>query len=109
MVTNLAEFLRFARQVTAVSVLAGNRTIYFSTAFFTLFAPLAAAALIGLFMHHWLATPIRAVAYTSEHTETGDMLLYVALAGAGVMAVIVWLWGAWGATRMAHGWRPSAD
>ncbi|WP_030965935.1 hypothetical protein [Streptomyces sp. NRRL S-378] len=108
MVTNLAEFLRFARQVTAVSVLAGNRTIYFSTAFFTLLTPLAAAALIGLFMHHWLATPIRAAAYTSEHTETGSML-HIALAGAGIMAVTVWLWGAWGATRLAHSWRPSAD
>lgn len=108
MVTNLAEFLRFVRQVTAVSVLAGKRTIYFSTAFFTLFVPLAAAALIGLFMHQWLATPIKAIAYSSEHTGTGDML-DTALVGAGVMAVAVWLWGAWGATRLAHHWRPSGD
>ncbi|MFI5619644.1 hypothetical protein [Streptomyces sp. NPDC051567] len=108
MVANLAEFLRFVRQITAVSVLAGNRTIYFSTAFFTLFAPLAAAALIGLFMHHWLATPVKAVAYSGEHTETGNMLR-TTLAGAGVMAVTVWLWGAWGATRLARHWRPSAD
>ncbi|MER6449473.1 hypothetical protein [Streptomyces venezuelae] len=108
MVTNLAEFLRFARQVNAVSVLAGNRVIYLSTAFFTLLVPLASAALIGLFMHYWLATPVQAVAYTSEHTGTGGML-QSALAGAGVMAVTVWLWGAWGAARLARSWRPSAD
>ncbi|MFF3430464.1 hypothetical protein [Streptomyces sp. NPDC002602] len=69
---------------------------------------LASAALIGLCAHHWLATPIRAVAYTGEHDDTADML-HVALVGAGLMAVLVWLWGAGAAARLAHAWRPSAD
>ncbi|MER5777480.1 hypothetical protein ABT144_24970 [Streptomyces sp. NPDC002039] len=89
-------------------MLAGNRTIYLSTAFFTLLVPLASAALIGLYAHHWLATPIRAVAYTGEHDDTADML-HVALVGAGLMVVLVWLWGAGAAARLAHAWRPSAD
>ncbi|MFD8882783.1 hypothetical protein ACFV0H_09685 [Streptomyces erythrochromogenes] len=108
MIANLAEFLRFTRKITAVSVLAGNRTIYISTAFFVLCLPLTVAAVIGLFLHHWLITPITANAYIGQYAEANGILGTV-LAAATAMAVAVWLCGAWAAERAAHHWRPTAD
>ncbi|MFI8265042.1 hypothetical protein [Streptomyces sp. NPDC085665] len=107
-VSNLAEFVRFSRQITALSVLSGNRTIYLSTAFFTLFLPLAAASLIGLATHYWLATPMTAGSYADGATHSWPVLTLV-LVTTLAMALIVWLWGAHGAARLTHRWRPTAD
>lgn len=107
-VSNLAEFVRFSRQITALSVLSGNRTIYLSTAFFTLFVPLLAASLIGLATHYWLATPMT----TGAHSDGASLswpVLVIVLATTSAMALLVWLWGAYGAVRLTHRWRPTAD
>ncbi|MFE5723455.1 hypothetical protein [Streptomyces erythrochromogenes] len=106
-VSNIAEFFRFSRQVTALSVLSGNRTIYLSTAFFALFVPLLAASLIGLATHYWLATPMTAGAYAdASHSEP---ILGVVLGATVAMGVLVWVWGAYGAVRLTYRWRPTAD
>lgn len=107
-VSNLAEFVRFSRQITALSVLSGNRTIYLSTAFFTLFVPLLAASLIGLATHYWLATPMTTGAYADGATLSWPLLNTV-LATSLAMALTVWLWGAHGAVRLTSRWRPTAD
>ncbi|CAM5382549.1 hypothetical protein ACFZBM_38995 [Streptomyces lavendulae] len=107
-VSNLAEFVRFSRQITALSVLSGNRTIYLSTAFFTLFIPLMAASLIGLATHYWLATPMTTGAYADGASLSWPVLTIV-LATTLAMALFVWLWGAYGAVRLSHRWRPPAD
>ncbi|MDH6542922.1 ABC transporter permease [Streptomyces sp. SPB4] len=107
-VSNLAEFVRFSRQITALTVLSGNRTIYLSTAFFTLFVPLLAASLIGLATHYVLATPMTTGAYADGASLSWPVLAAV-LATASAMALLVWLWGAHGAVRLTHRWRPTAD
>ncbi|MFE2144834.1 hypothetical protein ACFXA3_24365 [Streptomyces sp. NPDC059456] len=107
-VSNLAEFVRFSRQITALSVLSGNRTVYLSTAFFTLFVPLLAASLIGLATHYWLATPMTTGAYADGASLSWPVLTIV-LASTLAMALLVWLWGAYGAVRLTHRWRPAAD
>ncbi|WP_331742190.1 hypothetical protein [Streptomyces sp. NBC_01006] len=89
-------------------MLSGNRTIYLSTAFFTLFLPLAAASLIGLATHYWLATPMTAGPYCDGATHSWPVLTLV-LATTLAMALLVWLWGAYGAVRLTHRWRPTAD
>ncbi|MFG2621233.1 ABC transporter permease [Streptomyces sp. NPDC048507] len=106
--SNLAEYVRFSRRITALSVLSASRTLYLSTAFFSLFVPLLAASLIGLATHCWLATPMT----TGEHADGASLsrpLLAAVLAAALAMALVVWLWGAHGAARLAHRWRPAAD
>ncbi|MGW3328711.1 hypothetical protein [Streptomyces virginiae] len=107
-VSNLAEFVRFSRQITALSVLSGNRTIYLSTSFFALFVPLSAASLIGMVTHYWLATPMTAGAYADGATHSQPVLAVV-LGATVSMAVLVWLWGAYGAVRLTRRWRPAAD
>lgn len=108
-VGNLAEFMRFARRITALSVLTGSRTIYFSAAFFSLFIPLVAAALLGLLTHVWLASPLTSGINRNEFFEVSWPLLLGVVGGAGAMALLVWLWGASTASRQASTWRPSAD
>ncbi|MFD8141656.1 hypothetical protein [Streptomyces sp. NPDC059708] len=107
-VSNLAEFVRFSRQITALSVVSGNRTIYLSTAFFSLFVPLLAASLIGLATHYWLATPMTTGAY-ADGAALSWPLLNTVLATSLAMALTVWLWGAYGAVRLTSRWRPTAD
>ncbi|CAM5631498.1 ABC transporter permease [Streptomyces avidinii] len=107
-VSNLAEFVRFSRQITALSVLSGNRTIYLSTSFFALFMPLLGASLIGLTAHYWLATPMTSNTYSGGSELSWPLLAFV-LAAATALAFLVWLWGAYGAVRQAHNWRPAAD
>ncbi|MER5807866.1 ABC transporter permease [Streptomyces sp. NPDC002033] len=107
-VSNLAEFVRFSRRITALSVLTGNRTIYLSTAFFTLFVPLLAASLIGLATHYWLATPLTTGAYADGASLSRPVLVTV-LATSLAVALLVWLWGAHGAVRLTSRWRPTAD
>ncbi|MFI5619605.1 hypothetical protein [Streptomyces sp. NPDC051567] len=107
-VSNLAEFVRFSRQITALSVLSGNRTIYLSTSFFTLFLPLSAASLIGLATHYWLSTPMTDGAHSNGASHSWPVLSAV-LATTAAMALFVWLWGAYGAVRLTHRWRATAD
>ncbi|MFI1152688.1 MULTISPECIES: hypothetical protein [Streptomyces] len=76
--------------------------------FFTLFLPLSAASLIGLAAHYWLATPMTAGSYSDGATHSWPVLTLV-LATMFAMALTVWLWGAYGAARLAHRWRPTAD
>jgi hypothetical protein len=107
-VGNLAEFLRFARRMSALSVLTGRRTIFFSVAAFTLLLPLALAGVVGLGTHVWLATPLTSAA-DSLSFELSWSMLYAATAGAGVLALVVWVWGSLAAVRQSASWRPKAD
>lgn len=107
-VGNLAEFLRFARRMSALSVLTGRRTIFFSVAAFTLLLPLALAGVVGLGTHVWLATPLTSAA-DSLSFELSWSILYAATAGAGVLALVVWVWGSLAALRQSASWRPKAD
>ncbi|MFG2771381.1 hypothetical protein [Streptomyces sp. NPDC048350] len=105
---NLSEFVRFARRMSALSVLTGRRTIFFSVSAFTLLLPLALAGVAGLAAHVWLATPLTNAA-DSLSFELSWSMLYAAVAGAGVLALLVWLWGAAAAVRQSASWRPKAD
>ncbi|MHC6627800.1 hypothetical protein ACYTFC_17175 [Streptomyces globosus] len=107
-VSNLGEFVRFSRQITALGVLSGNRAIYFSTSFFSLFVPLAAASLIGMLTHYWLATPMTVGSYSVGAAHSWPFLTLI-LAGMVAMAVVVWLWGAFGSLRLTRHWRPAND
>ncbi|HZX39394.1 MAG TPA: hypothetical protein VFF37_13850 [Streptomyces sp.] len=107
-VGNLAEFLRFARRMSAPSVLTGRRTIFFSVAAFTLLLPLALAGVVGLGTHVWLATPLTSAA-DSLSFELSWSILYAATAGAGMLALVVWVWGSLAAVRQSASWRPKAD
>ncbi|MGW9373785.1 ABC transporter permease [Streptomyces xanthophaeus] len=108
LVSNLAEFVRFSRQITALSVLSGNRTVYLSTSFFALFVPLLGASLIGLTAHYWLATPMTSGTYSGGSSLSWPLLALV-LVATTALALVVWLWGAYGALRQTRNWRPAAD
>ncbi|MEF9886779.1 hypothetical protein [Streptomyces sp. P9-A4] len=105
---NLSEFLRFARRMSALSVLTGRRTIFFSVSAFTLLLPLALAGIAGLTAHVWLATPLTNAA-DSLSFELSWSMMYAAVTGAAVLAVLVWIWGAVAAVRQSASWRPKAD
>ncbi|MFG2294887.1 hypothetical protein [Streptomyces sp. NPDC048603] len=108
-VGNLSEFIRYAQRMHSLSVLTGRRAIYFSASFFSLFLPLVAASGLGLVAHVWLASPLTSGTYRNEHFDISWPLLYGIGAGAGLTALLVWIWGAAAASRQKAAWRPSAD
>lgn len=108
-VGNLSEFMRYAQRMHSLSVMTGRRTIYFSAAFFSLFLPLVAACGLGLVAHVWLASPLTSGTYRNEYFDVSAPLLSGIGAGSGLMALLVWMWGAAAASRQKSAWRPSAD
>ena len=96
------EFLRFGRAIAPVSVLAGNRRIYWRASALVSLLPLTAAVaggfLIGFPAVHPLAT-------TDVNLITPNFIaLYC---GAALVAgIVVWLWSATAAVNSANRWQP---
>ncbi|WP_190127926.1 hypothetical protein [Streptomyces mashuensis] len=100
---NLAEFLRFGNSMAPLSVLTGQRRLYYSASVFSLLLPLIAAIAVGLVAAQWLAAP-------QEVPAEGIVLpMSVVWSAAGALvalsAVTSW-WGARAAIRQAARWRP---
>ena len=99
----MAEFLRFGRELAPLSVLTGSRRIFRSVAMWSLFMPAVLAAVFGVLVAWWLATPL-----TSTSVATPTSMAPITI-GALVCALGLASWGAHAAVRAAGMWTPSSD
>ncbi|MGW1866774.1 hypothetical protein ACWCPS_14570 [Streptomyces mauvecolor] len=100
---NLAEFLRFSRNLAPLSVLTGRRKVYYSAAAWALLAPLLAAIVTSAIAADWLAAPQEVAA---DGVELSGSILGATACTLAVLAVLTWWWGARAAIRQATQWRP---
>jgi hypothetical protein len=96
------EFLRFGRAIAPLSVLAGNRRIYWRTAALVSLLPLAAAVMGGFAIGYPAVLPV---------TRPGVSLitpLFVGVCCAAALAagVVIWVWSSAAAVASADRWRP---
>ncbi|MGW1374774.1 ABC transporter permease [Streptomyces sp. NPDC002446] len=103
---NLAEFLRFSRKVAPLSVLTGQRKIYYSTAAWALLVPLLASIATSVIAASWLAAPQESVAYG---IELSNSVLATTAGALAVLALLTWWWGARAAVRQSSQWRPYGE
>lgn len=96
------EFLRFGRTVAPVSVLTGNRRIYWRTAALVALLPLTAAVAGGFLVGYQVVRPM---ATTSVNLIT-PAFVATCCAATLVAGVIVWLWSAAASVGAAGRWRP---
>ncbi|MER5384001.1 hypothetical protein ABT040_27655 [Streptomyces sp. NPDC002688] len=102
-ISAMAEFLRFGRELAPLSVLTGSRRIFRSVAMWSLLMPAVLAAVFGVLVSWWLATPL-----TSTSVATPSSMAPITI-GALVCALGLALWGAHAAVRAAGMWTPSSD
>ncbi|MEU2870782.1 hypothetical protein ABZ769_16505 [Streptomyces olivoreticuli] len=104
--SNLAEFVRFSRTVAPLSVLAGRRRVFYSTALWSLLMPLLGAVLVSLVAAYWLAVP------EEDPVKGIELSNPMALSAAGALsalAVATWWWGARASVHQAARWRPYGE
>ncbi|MFD0202449.1 MULTISPECIES: hypothetical protein [Saccharothrix] len=96
------EFLRFGRSIAPVSVLTGNRRIYWRASALVSLLPLTAAVAGGLVVGDFVVRPL-AVTELDLVTPT---FVAVCCAAALVAGLVVWSWSAAAAIGSADRWRP---
>ncbi|MFL4492212.1 ABC transporter permease [Streptomyces sp. VTCC 41912] len=103
---NLAEFLRFSRKIAPVSVLTGQRGIYYSTAAWTLLVPLLASVVTSVIAASWLAAPQERPA---DGVELSNNVLATTSGALAALALVTWWCGSRAAVRQASDWRPFGE
>ncbi|MFE5995898.1 FtsX-like permease family protein [Streptomyces sp. NPDC056454] len=103
---NLGDFLRFSRSLAPLAVLTSRRSLFFSTASWTVLVPLAAAGLIGAFVAVWLGTPLT---QPGGGASLSWPVLTATLLTVEALALLFWWWGSTTAATTALRWRPTAD
>lgn len=101
----MGEFVRHGRELAPLSVLTGRRTVYRTTALWSLLLPSLLAVGIGAFTSVWLATPIQIDRPTVISVASLAPTTLAALCGA----IVLTAWGARASVRSARDWRPTAD
>lgn len=101
----MGEFVRYGRELAPLSVLTGRRTVYRTTALWSLLLPSLLAVGIGVLTSIWLATPIQIDRPTVISLASLTPTALAALCGA----VLLTAWGTWASVRSARDWRPAAD
>ncbi|MFI7678599.1 hypothetical protein ACIBVP_33250, partial [Actinophytocola sp. NPDC049390] len=96
------EFLRFGRAIAALSVLTGNRRIYWRSAALVALLPLTAAVVGGFAVGY---PAVRPLATTGVNLVT-PAFVGTCCAAALVAGLVVWLWSARAAVGSADRWRP---
>lgn len=96
------EFLRFGRTIAPVSVLTGNRRIYWRTAALVALLPLTAAVAGGFLIGYQVVRPM---ATTSVNLIT-PAFVATSCAATLLAGVVMWLWSAAASVGAAGRWRP---
>lgn len=104
-VSALAEFGRFADRLAPLSVLAGESSVFRSTALWYLSLPIAAAGVAAAAVSTVLGVPM----VTTGGARPSPELLALAMLGSVALAVCVGLAGGRGVVARARQWRPTAD
>ncbi len=101
----MGEFVRYGRELAPLSVLTGRRTVYRTTALWSLLLPSLLAVGIGVLTSIWLATPIQIDRPTVISLISLAPTALAALGGA----IVLTAWGTRASVRSARDWRPTAD
>jgi hypothetical protein len=101
----MGEFVRHGRELAPLGVLTGRRTVYRTTALWSLLLPSLLAVGIGALTSIWLATPIQIDRPTVISLASLAPTTLAALCGALVLTA----WGTRASVRSARDWRPTAD
>ncbi|KOX13347.1 hypothetical protein ADK67_44265 [Saccharothrix sp. NRRL B-16348] len=96
------EFLRFGRAIAPVSVLTGNRRIYWRASALVSLLPLTAAVAGGLVVGDFVVSPLA----RTELDLVTPTFVAVCCAAALVAGLVVWSWSAAAAIGSADRWRP---
>uniref|UniRef100_A0AAU2V437 Permease n=1 Tax=Streptomyces sp. NBC_00003 TaxID=2903608 RepID=A0AAU2V437_9ACTN len=103
---NLAEFLRFSRDLAPLSVLTGRRKLYYSAAAWALLVPLIGAIAVSALTAKWLAAPQESPA---DGVELSPGVLITTSAALAGLALLTWWWGSRAAIRRSAQWRPYGE
>lgn len=96
------EFLRFGRTIAPLSVLTGNRRIYWRSSALVALVPLTAAVAGGFLIGY---PAVRPMATTGVNLIT-PTFVGTCCAAALVAGLVVWVWSATAAIGSADRWRP---
>lgn len=96
------EFLRFGRAIAALSVLTGNRRIYWRASALVSLVPLTAAVAGGFSVGYFTVRPLA----TSDMNLITPSVVGICCAAALVAGLVVWSWSATAAVGSADRWRP---
>lgn len=101
----MGEFVRHGRELAPLGVLTGRRTVYRTTALWSLLLPSMLAVGIGALTSIWLAAPIQIDRPTVISVASLAPTTLAALCGG----IVLTAWGARASIRSARDWRPTAD
>ena len=96
------EFLRFGRAIAPLSVLTGNRRIYWRASALVSLVPLTAAVAGGFALGYFAMRPMA----TSDLNLVTPSFVGICCAAALVAGLVVWSWSATAAIGSADRWRP---
>ncbi|ONI90048.1 hypothetical protein ALI22I_14190 [Saccharothrix sp. ALI-22-I] len=96
------EFLRFGRAIAPVSVLTGNRRIYWRASALVSLLPLTAAVAGGLSVGYFMVRPMA----TTDLNLITPAFIAICCTAALVAGIVMWLWSAAAAVSSADRWRP---
>ncbi|MEV5508537.1 hypothetical protein [Streptomyces orinoci] len=104
--SSLAEFVRFSAFVAPLSVLTGRRRIFYSTALWSLLAPMLVAIGASFVVSDWLAAPQEDPV---KGIQLSTSMLATTAASLASLALLAWWWGGRSAIRLAGRWRPYGE
>jgi hypothetical protein len=96
------EFLRFGRAIAPLSVLTGNRRIYWRASAIVSLLPLTAAVAGGFSVGYFAVRPLA----TTDLNLVTPSFVGICCAAALVAGLVVWSWSAAAAVGSADRWRP---
>jgi hypothetical protein len=96
------EFLRFGRSIAPLTVLAGNRRIFWRAAALVSLLPLAVAVVGGFFIGYLVMRPM----IVSGVNLITPAFIATTCAAALAAGLIMWTWSATAAVKASESWRP---
>jgi hypothetical protein len=101
----LGEYVRWSRVVAPVSVLAGNRRVFWSSAAWSVFIPILLAAMVAIPIGVLLAYPETERGDSSVSTE----LLQACAGGIAILGAAIYLWALKASREINRRWLPSGN
>jgi hypothetical protein len=104
-ISGLGEFTRWSRKLAPITVLAGNRRVFLTSAAWTVFLPVLAAGAIGIGIALWLALPIVNTGFSRFSTT----LIQACGIAVAALAALLWLTAIRTASLQSRTWTPGGE
>ncbi|WP_146164206.1 ABC transporter permease [Pseudosporangium ferrugineum] len=103
-VSGLAEYLRWSRVLAPVSVLAGNRAVFISSAAWSVFMPILLAAACAFPIGMWLALPV-----AQKGSGFSVTLIQAGFGCIVSLGFVLYAWAISASRHVSRNWLPSGD